>query len=31
VLMRPDSLAKSAREKVGLSEHKLGQTLKVTY
>ena len=31
VLMRPDSLAKSAREKVGLSEHSLGQTLKVTY
>jgi hypothetical protein len=31
VLMRPDSLAKSAREKVGLSEHNLGQTLKVTY
>ena len=31
VLMRPDSLSRAAREKVGLSENSLGQTLKVTY
>ncbi len=31
VLMRPDSLAKSARERVGLAEHKLEHTLKVVY
>jgi len=30
-LMRPDSLSKAAREKVGLSEHSLEQTLKVAY
>jgi hypothetical protein len=31
VLMRPDSLSKAARDKVGLAEHSLEQTLKVTY
>jgi hypothetical protein len=31
VLLRPDSLSKSARDKVGLSEHSLEQTLKVVY
>lgn len=31
VLMRPDSLSRSAREKVGLDENSLGQTLKITY
>lgn len=31
VLQRPDSLAKSARERVGLSEHAAGQTIKVKY
>ena len=31
VLMRPDSLAKSAREMVQLSDHSPGQTIKVTY
>jgi hypothetical protein len=31
VLMRPDSLAKSAREMVQLSDHSPGKTIKVTY
>ncbi|MEN9846324.1 MAG: hypothetical protein RIS36_1471 [Pseudomonadota bacterium] len=31
VLMRPDSLSRAARDKVGLAENSLGQTLKVTY
>jgi len=31
VLMRPDSLSRTAREKVGLDENSLGQTLKITY
>lgn len=31
VLMRPDTLSRSARDKVGLSEHSLEQTLKVIY
>jgi hypothetical protein len=31
VLLRPDSLAKAARDKVGLSEHASGQTIKVQY
>jgi hypothetical protein len=31
VLMRPDSLSRAAREKVGLDENSLGQTLKITY
>lgn len=31
VLLRPDSLSKSARDKVGLSEHSLEQTLRVVY
>lgn len=31
VLMRPDSLSKAAQDKVGLSEHSLGQTMKVAY
>jgi hypothetical protein len=31
VLLRPDSLSKSARDKLGLSEHSLEQTLKVVY
>jgi hypothetical protein len=31
VLLRPDSLAKSAREMAQLSEHSPGRTLKVSY
>jgi hypothetical protein len=31
ILLRPDSLAKAARERVGLSEHRLDQTITVTY
>lgn len=31
VLMRPDSLSRSAREKVGLAEHSLEHTIKVIY
>lgn len=31
VLMRPDTLSKTARDKVGLAEHSLEQTVKVVY
>jgi hypothetical protein len=31
VLLRPDNLSKAARDKVGLAEHSLQQTLRVTY
>jgi cell division protein FtsB len=31
LLLRPDSLARSARDRVGLSDHSLDQTITVTY